>query len=349
VIGVCPRGWSHPTAPRPDIHAIRIEHPTDIRSGLSNALNHPGPALVDLSLTTPTHSRSAVSRAHETAPTLLVYTGALLMARTGMQPVVGPTVSHRKSFDTVLWVVESCRIVRLPHKSAILGAARVHSTNLSRCTRSKRGAVSCAREKLRGSRVRWGLVNEGRRGRGPGWFERIAKRLIGCRRVLDPDRVDVRTRSGRVRPPTAGRLRSILRISNTPEVRVGPNRGAEPPPRPGRWAGLEDRPRENRFLGIKAYAWPRLPHRYRRRALPGQALADFWKPSSRAARPQEQWWPVPTKKNVFQRQPLPDIGVPAPPMASPRTADFPHLSVIGRVQRTSELDPAVPRPRGRLV
>ena len=31
-----------------DIHAVRIEHPKDIRAGLEDALQHPGPALVDL-------------------------------------------------------------------------------------------------------------------------------------------------------------------------------------------------------------------------------------------------------------------------------------------------------------
>jgi len=30
------------------IHAVRIEHPKDVRAGLEDALNHPGPALVDL-------------------------------------------------------------------------------------------------------------------------------------------------------------------------------------------------------------------------------------------------------------------------------------------------------------
>src|SRR5262245_35677740 len=78
------------------IHAIRIEQPKDIRAGLEDALNHPGPALVDLvtdpnALSMPPHVTFAQMTGFAAAATKVVLSGGvgrmLELARSNLRNV----------------------------------------------------------------------------------------------------------------------------------------------------------------------------------------------------------------------------------------------------------------------
>jgi pyruvate dehydrogenase (quinone) len=80
------------------IHAIRIEHPKDIRTGLMDALNHPGPALVDLvtdpnALSIPPHISGSQMAGFALAATKIVLDGGvgrmLQMARSNLRNIPG--------------------------------------------------------------------------------------------------------------------------------------------------------------------------------------------------------------------------------------------------------------------
>jgi len=80
------------------IHAVRIEQPTDIRAGLEDALNHPGPALVDLvtdpnALSIPPHISGSQMAGFALAATKVVLSGGvgqmLQMARANVRNVPG--------------------------------------------------------------------------------------------------------------------------------------------------------------------------------------------------------------------------------------------------------------------
>ena len=80
------------------IHALRIENPRDVRSGLAEALAHPGPALVDLvtdpnALSLPPHVSAAQVAGFALAATKVVLTGGvgrmLEMARSNLRNVPG--------------------------------------------------------------------------------------------------------------------------------------------------------------------------------------------------------------------------------------------------------------------
>ena len=83
------------------IHAVRIEQPTDIRAGLQDALNHPGPALVDLvtdpnALSIPPHISGAQMVGFALAATKVVLSGGvgrmLEMARSNLRNIPGAAV-----------------------------------------------------------------------------------------------------------------------------------------------------------------------------------------------------------------------------------------------------------------
>jgi pyruvate dehydrogenase (quinone) len=62
------------------IHAMRIEEPKDVRAGLTDALGHPGPALVDLvtdpnALSMPPHISAAQVKGFALAATKTVLGG----------------------------------------------------------------------------------------------------------------------------------------------------------------------------------------------------------------------------------------------------------------------------------
>ncbi|TMK72440.1 MAG: pyruvate dehydrogenase [Actinobacteria bacterium] len=80
------------------IHAVRIEQPTDIRAGLEEALNHPGPALVDLvtdpnALSIPPHISGAQVTGFALAATKVVLSGGvgrmLELARSNLRNIPG--------------------------------------------------------------------------------------------------------------------------------------------------------------------------------------------------------------------------------------------------------------------
>ena len=80
------------------IHAVRIEDPKDVRAGLENALNHPGPALVDLvtdpnALSVPPHITSTQMAGFALAATKVVLSGGigrmLEMARANLRNIPG--------------------------------------------------------------------------------------------------------------------------------------------------------------------------------------------------------------------------------------------------------------------
>ena len=82
------------------IYAIRIEQPKDIRAGLEDALNHPGPALVDLvtdpnALSIPPHITSTQMVGFALAATKVVLSGGvgrmLEMARSNVRNIPGPS------------------------------------------------------------------------------------------------------------------------------------------------------------------------------------------------------------------------------------------------------------------
>jgi len=83
------------------IHAIRIEQPKDIRAGLEDALNHPGPALVDLvtdpnALSIPPHITSTQMAGFALAATKVVLSGGvgrmLEMARSNLRNIPGASL-----------------------------------------------------------------------------------------------------------------------------------------------------------------------------------------------------------------------------------------------------------------
>src|SRR5262249_56197994 len=80
------------------LHAVRIEHPKDIRAGLDDALSHPGPALVDLvtdpnALSVPPHITGTQVAGFALAATKTVLTGGvgkmLEMARSNLRNIPG--------------------------------------------------------------------------------------------------------------------------------------------------------------------------------------------------------------------------------------------------------------------
>jgi len=80
------------------IHAVRIEHPRDVRAGLEDALAHPGPALVDLvtdpnALSVPPHISRAQVAGFALAATKVVLNGGvgrmLEMARANLRNIPG--------------------------------------------------------------------------------------------------------------------------------------------------------------------------------------------------------------------------------------------------------------------
>jgi pyruvate dehydrogenase (quinone) len=80
------------------IHAVRIEQPKDIRAGLKDALNHPGPALVDLvtdpnALSIPPHISGTQVAGFALAATKVVLSGGvgrmLEMARSNLRNIPG--------------------------------------------------------------------------------------------------------------------------------------------------------------------------------------------------------------------------------------------------------------------
>ncbi len=83
------------------IHAVRIEKPTDIRTGLEDALAHPGPALVDLvtdpnALSIPPHITGEQVKGFALSATKVVLDGGvgrmLELARSNMRNIPHPTV-----------------------------------------------------------------------------------------------------------------------------------------------------------------------------------------------------------------------------------------------------------------
>ncbi len=83
------------------IHAIRIEQPKDIRAGLEDVLNHPGPALVDLvtdpnALSIPPHITSTQMAGFALAATKVVLSGGvgrmLEMARSNVRNIPGASL-----------------------------------------------------------------------------------------------------------------------------------------------------------------------------------------------------------------------------------------------------------------
>ena len=80
------------------IHAVRIEHPKDVRAGLVDALAHPGPALVDLvtdpnALSLPPHISGTQMAGFALAATKIVLSGGvgrmLEMARSNLRNIPG--------------------------------------------------------------------------------------------------------------------------------------------------------------------------------------------------------------------------------------------------------------------
>jgi pyruvate dehydrogenase (quinone) len=83
------------------IHAIRIEHPKDLRAGLTDALKHPGPALVDVvtdpnALSIPPHISGTQMAGFALAATKIVLDGGvgrmLEMARSNLRNIPGAAV-----------------------------------------------------------------------------------------------------------------------------------------------------------------------------------------------------------------------------------------------------------------
>src|SRR6266478_1049908 len=158
---------------------------------------------------------------------------------------------------------------------------------------------------------------------------------------------DVTTRSGRVRPPTradSDRPRGSRTLAEGFRGRT--TSGAEPPPRPGKVGRARGSRGRNRPLESRRTPGPRLPHRYRRRALPGpDARRLLESPPERRG---GTWWPCPPGRACSRDSPLPDIGVPAPPMASPRiggpptSVDHPLSPAVFRARSSRS------RPQGWL-
>ncbi len=82
------------------IHAVRVEQPTDVRAGLTEALAHPGPALVDLvtdpnALSIPPHITAAQVKGFALAAGKIVLdggVGAMVdLARTNLRNIPHPT------------------------------------------------------------------------------------------------------------------------------------------------------------------------------------------------------------------------------------------------------------------
>ena len=80
------------------IHAVRIENPKEVRAGLEDALNHPGPALVDLvtdpnALSIPPHITGTQMAGFALAATKAVLSGGvgkmLEMARSNLRNIPG--------------------------------------------------------------------------------------------------------------------------------------------------------------------------------------------------------------------------------------------------------------------
>ena len=86
------------------IHAVRIEDPKDVRAGLADALEHPGPALVDLvtdpnALSIPPHVSKAQVTGFALAATKIVLDGGvgkmLEMARANLRNIPGAALLQR--------------------------------------------------------------------------------------------------------------------------------------------------------------------------------------------------------------------------------------------------------------
>ena len=128
---------------------------------------------------------------------------------------------------------------------------------------------------------------------------------------------------------------------------VGPHQARNCRHGQGRWAGLEDRAGEigPRNRGIRLVNGPGFRIGFEEGHCPGQALGRL--PEPPPERRGETWWPCPPGRACSRDSPLPDIGVPAPPMAFPRTG--------GPPTPVDPLSPAVfrarssrTRPRGWL-
>jgi pyruvate dehydrogenase (quinone) len=85
------------------IHAVRIEHPKDVRAGLEDALAHPGPALVDLvtdpnALSMPPHISGSQVAGFALAATKIVLNGGvgrmLEMARSNLRNIPGVALAR---------------------------------------------------------------------------------------------------------------------------------------------------------------------------------------------------------------------------------------------------------------
>jgi pyruvate dehydrogenase (quinone) len=83
------------------IHAVRIEHPADVRDGLSEALAYPGPSLVDLvtdpnALSMPPHITSGQVKGFAVAASKIVLTGGvgrmLELARSNVRNIPRPSI-----------------------------------------------------------------------------------------------------------------------------------------------------------------------------------------------------------------------------------------------------------------
>jgi len=85
------------------IHAVRIEHPKDVRAGFEDALAHPGPALVDLvtdpnALSMPPHISGSQVAGFALAATKVVLNGGvgrmLEMARSNLRNIPGAALAR---------------------------------------------------------------------------------------------------------------------------------------------------------------------------------------------------------------------------------------------------------------
>jgi pyruvate dehydrogenase (quinone) len=85
------------------LHSIRVEQPADIRDGLSEALTHPGPALVDLvtdpnALSIPPHITAAQAKGFALAAGKIVLDGGvgkmLDLARANVRNIPRPTIAR---------------------------------------------------------------------------------------------------------------------------------------------------------------------------------------------------------------------------------------------------------------
>ncbi len=141
---------------------------------------------------------------------------------------------------------------------------------------------------------------------------------------------DVTTRSGRVRPPTradSDRPRGSRTLAEGFRGRT--TSGAEPPPRPGKVGRARGSRGRNRPLESRRTPGPRLPHRYRRRALPGpDARRLLESPPERRG---GTWWPCPPGRACSRDSPLPDID-----------GDKAHLRRVVRARKRA--GPGRPRP-----